>query len=126
MAESSLRILVVEDVASDAELELRELRRDGLVFEARIVETEADFRRELDDFEPDIVLSDFSMPRFSGMAALTITRELRPDLPFIFVSGTIGEENAVAALRNGATDYVLKTNLCTLPLRGAPGDNGGP
>ena len=111
VTENNLRILMVEDVASDAELELRELRRGGLSVDARIVETEADFRRELDSFDPDIILSDFSLPRFSGMAALTIARELRPDLPFIFVSGTIGEENAVAALRSGATDYVLKTNL---------------
>jgi DNA-binding NtrC family response regulator len=107
----SLRILLVEDLASDAEIELRELRRSGLTFDARIVETEADFRRELGSFEPDVILSDFSLPRFSGMSALTIARELRPDIPFIFVSGTIGEESAVAALRNGATDYVLKTNL---------------
>ncbi|MEO8157469.1 MAG: EAL domain-containing protein [Betaproteobacteria bacterium] len=107
----SLRILMVEDLESDAELELRELRRSGLVFDARIVETEEDFRRELDSFVPDVILSDFSLPRFSGMAALTISRELRPDIPFIFVSGTIGEENAVGALRSGATDYVLKTNL---------------
>lgn len=115
MTENSLRILLVEDLASDAELELRELRRSGLAFDARIVETEVDFRRELGGFEPDIILSDFSLPRFSGMAALAIARDLRPDLPFIFVSGTIGEENAVAALRSGATDYVLKTNLQRFP-----------
>jgi diguanylate cyclase (GGDEF)-like protein/PAS domain S-box-containing protein len=113
--EESLHILLVEDLASDAELEIRELRRSGLIFDARIVETETDFRRELDGFSPDVILSDFSLPRFSGMAALTISRELRPDIPFIFVSGTIGEENAVAALRNGATDYVLKTNLKRFP-----------
>ena len=109
--DDSLRILLVEDMASDAEVELRELRRSGLTFDARTVETEADFRRELSSFEPDIILSDFSLPRFSGMSALTIARELWPEIPFIFVSGTIGEENAVDALRNGATDYVLKTNL---------------
>ena len=115
VTEISLRILMVEDVSSDAELELRELTRSGLAVDARIVETEADFRRELDGFDPDIILSDFSLPRFSGMAALSIARELRPDVPFIFVSGTIGEENAVAALRSGATDYVLKTNLKRFP-----------
>ncbi len=115
MTKNSLRILLVEDLVSDAELELRKLRRSGLTFDARIVETEADFRRELDSFDPHVILSDFSLPRFSGMAALAIARELRPQLPFIFVSGTIGEENAVAALRNGATDYVLKTNLKRFP-----------
>ncbi|HWH48239.1 MAG TPA: EAL domain-containing protein [Burkholderiales bacterium] len=106
-----LRILVVEDVSADAELELRELRRAGVQFAARIVEIESDFRREIGTFDPHVILSDFSLPRFSGMDALSISRELCPDIPFIFVSGTIGEENAVAALRNGATDYVLKTNL---------------
>ncbi|HEX4987082.1 MAG TPA: EAL domain-containing protein [Burkholderiales bacterium] len=111
MLEKTVRILMVEDLASDAEIEIRELHRNGLAIETCIVETEGDFRRELDAFRPDVILSDFSLPGFSGMAALGIARELRPDVPFIFVSGTIGEESAVAALRNGATDYVLKTNL---------------
>ena len=110
-----LRILMVEDVATDAELELRELRQAGLQITAKVVETEPDFRREIETFDPDIVLSDFSLPHFSGMAALNIVRELRPDLPFIFVSGTIGEESAVEALRNGATDYILKNNLKRFP-----------
>jgi len=110
-----LRILMVEDVSADAELELRELRRDGLRFSARIVELERNFRKELEIFEPDVILSDFSLPHFSGMEVLSIARELRPDIPFIFVSGTIGEENAVQALKNGATDYLLKTNLKRFP-----------
>jgi diguanylate cyclase (GGDEF)-like protein/PAS domain S-box-containing protein len=105
------RILLLEDYAPDADLELRELRRAGLQFSARTVETEADFRAALQDFDPHVVLSDYSLPSFSGMAALAILRELRPDVPFIFVSGTLGEESAVEALRSGATDYVLKTNL---------------
>jgi DNA-binding NtrC family response regulator len=108
---NNLRILLVEDLADDAELELRELRRSGLVFDSKIVETEADFRRELAGFDPHIVLSDFSLPRFSGMEALGIVRKLRPDLPFIFVSGSIREENALEAMRSGATAYVLKADL---------------
>ena len=106
-----LRILMVEDVATDAEIELRELRRAGLAFVSKIVDTENGFRRELQALDPDIVLSDFSLPGFTGLDALEICRHERPDIPFIFVSGTIGEESAVAALRHGATDYVLKTNL---------------
>ncbi len=105
------RILIVEDFAPDAELELRELRRGGLRFDSRIVETEPSFREALEEFNPHVVVSDFSLPQFSGMAALAICRQLRPDIPFIFVSGTLGEESAVEALRSGATDYVLKTNL---------------
>src|SRR5579859_1267514 len=81
----------------------------------RIVDTEESFSQALRDFSPDVILSDFSMPAFDGMAALAIAREQAPDTPFIFVSGTIGEEHAIRALKNGATDYVLKTNLVRLP-----------
>jgi len=110
-----IRVLLAEDVRTDAELNVRELKRAGLAIEHRIADTEEDFKRELSEFAPDIILSDFSMPSFDGMAALAQARELAPDIPFIFVSGTIGEEYAIRALKNGATDYVLKTNLMRLP-----------
>jgi len=111
----TIRVLLTEDVAADAELEVRELKRAGLRVSHRVVETEASFTAALEEFSPDIILSDFSMPGFDGMAALAIARELRPDTPFIFVSGTIGEEYAIRALKSGATDYVLKSNLVRLP-----------
>src|SRR3979490_2322090 len=76
---------------------------------------EADFRRGLGEFRPHVILSDFNMPEFDGMHALVIARETAPDIPFIFVSGTLGEDYAIRALKNGATDYVLKTNLVRLP-----------
>ena len=110
-----LRILMVEDVESDAEFTFRELKRSGLQFEYRRVETAADLTRECNEFAPDIVLSDFALPHFDGPSALAIVRRMQPDLPFIFVSGTIGEETAIESLRGGATDYVLKTNLSRLP-----------
>jgi len=110
-----IRILLTEDVASDAELEVRELKRAGLRISHRIVDSEASFTGALRDFAPDIILSDFAMPMFDGMSALALARELSPQTPFIFVSGTIGEEYAIRALKNGATDYVLKTNLVRLP-----------
>ena len=110
-----LRILMVEDVEADAEITFRELRRSGLQFEYRCVETEADLTRECNEFAPDIVLSDFALPHFDGLSALRIVRRMQPDLPFIFVSGTIGEETAIESLRGGATDYVLKSNLSRLP-----------
>jgi diguanylate cyclase (GGDEF)-like protein/PAS domain S-box-containing protein len=110
-----IRILMAEDVRTEAELELRELKRAGLRVDHRVVDTEGDFLRELRDFRPDIILSDFSMPMFDGMSALALAREIAPDTPFIFVSGTIGEEYAIRALKNGASDYVLKTNLMRLP-----------
>ena len=112
---SALKILMVEDMPSDAEITLRELKRSGLDFEHRRVETEAELMRECVEFAPDIVLSDFALPHFDGLSALGVVRRLRPDLPFIFVSGTIGEETAIESLRGGANDYVLKTNLPRLP-----------
>ena len=113
--EMELRILLIEDVPTDAELEIRELKRAGLRVVHRVVDTEAAYREALREFRPDVILSDFSMPHFDGMLALALARELVPDVPFIFVSGTIGEEYAIRALKNGATDYVLKNNLVRLP-----------
>src|SRR6266851_9978329 len=110
----TLRVLLVEDVAADAELEVRELKRAGLRVSHRIVESEKDFIRALREFAPDVILSDFSMPQFDGMEALRLAKELAPDTPFIFVSGTLGEEYAIRALKNGATDYVVKSNLVRL------------
>ena len=110
-----LRILIVEDVAADAELELREFGRAGIAYEYRRVETAAGYRQELDEFKPQVILSDFSMPQFDGMEALAIARQSHPHIPFIFVSGTLGEVHAVRALKNGATDYVVKNNLIRLP-----------
>jgi PAS domain S-box-containing protein len=106
---------MVEDVALDAEIALRELKRANIAFESRRVETADDFRRALGEFAPDLILSDFSMPSFDGLRALAIARESCPEVPFIFVSGTIGEEHAIQALKSGATDYVLKGNLLRLP-----------
>ena len=112
---ATIRVLLTEDVVSDAELEVRELKRAGLRITHLIADTEQSFTGALREFSPDIILSDFSMPAFDGMSALALARELRPETPFIFVSGTIGEEYAIRALKNGATDYVLKTNLVRLP-----------
>src|SRR2546425_12971067 len=110
----TLRVLLAEDVAPDAELEVRELKRAGLRVSHRIVDSEKDFIRALREFAPDVILSDFSMPQFDGMEALRLAKELAPDTPFIFVSGTLGEEYAIRALKNGATDYVVKSNLVRL------------
>ena len=106
---------MVEDLASDGELVARELKRAGVTCEVRRVETAGAYRRELEEFQPHVILSDFTMPEFDGMDALGIARRSYPDIPFIFVSGTLGEEYAVRALKNGAKDYVLKSNLLRLP-----------
>jgi diguanylate cyclase (GGDEF)-like protein/PAS domain S-box-containing protein len=111
----TIRVLLTEDNVADAELNLRELKRAGLRVTPRIADSEPDYVSALRDFSPDVILSDFSMPHFDGMEALALAREICPDVPFVFVSGTIGEEYAIRALKNGATDYVLKTNLARLP-----------
>ena len=115
MIAPTIRVLLAEDVASDAELEVHELKRAGLPVAHRVVDSERSFLQALREFAPDVILSDFSMPAFDGMAALALARELSPDTPSIFVSGTIGEEYAIRALKSGATDYVLKANLVRLP-----------
>jgi diguanylate cyclase (GGDEF)-like protein len=112
--EQALRLLILEDAAAEAELAVRALEAAGLDCSWRCVETEMDFRAGLRDLRPDIVLSDFSLPLFDGMSALEISAAEAPDTPFIFVSGTIGEERAIEALKHGAIDYVLKSNLARL------------
>jgi PAS domain S-box-containing protein len=111
-----LRVLLLEDLPTDAELLVRELKRAGLCIAHEVVQAEAAFRAALREFEPDLILSDFFIPHFDGMWALELSRELAPDVPFIFVSGTIREEYPMRALRNGAADYVLKSNLARLPV----------
>jgi len=124
-ASEVLKVLLVEDAEPDAELVLRELKRTGLSCESRRVQTEAALRRALLEYQPHIVLSDFAMPGFNGMEALRICREWDADIPFIFMSGTVGEDVAVEAVKAGANDYVMKTNLARLgpavqrELRGA-------
>ena len=107
----ALRVLLVEDSASDATLVVRELRRMSRTVEFVRVDTAEAMHAALQRQEWDIVISDWSMPRFSAEAALAILREKAVDLPFIIVSGTIGEDAAVMAMRAGAHDYVLKDNL---------------
>ena len=111
--EQDLRLLILEDVAAEAELTVRALKTAGLDCAWQRVESETDFRAGLRE-RPDIVLSDFSLPRFDGMSALAMAAAEAPEIPFIFVSGTIGEERAIEALKHGAVDYVLKTNLARL------------
>lgn len=109
---STLHILFVEDQAIDAELCEHELRRAGLSFTSTRVCTKDAFERALSENPPGVILSDFSMPTdLDGFGALRLAREKAADVPFIFVSGTIGEERAVAAMKAGATDYVLKDRL---------------
>ena len=115
VVEGTIKILHVEDSATESELINRELTRAGLIIESRRVETRERYLFELDSFMPHVILSDFSLPQFDGVSALSIAHEKYPATPFIFVSGTMSEETAIAALRGGAVDYVLKTNIKRLP-----------
>jgi signal transduction histidine kinase len=105
-----INILIVEDSANDAALLVRELQKNGFDLKWKCVETEADYRVNLDS-KINVVFSDFTLPQFSTMRALEILQESKLEIPFIIVSGTIGEERAVESMKAGATDYVLKGNL---------------
>ncbi len=110
----TIRILMLEDNQVDAGLAQHTLRHGGVRFSLTRVEAEDEFVRELDDRLPDLILSDYSLPGFDGHAALNIAKAKCPETPFIFVTGTMGEEVAIETLKHGATDYVLKTGLARL------------
>ena len=108
-------ILILEDVATDAELIERELHKADIGFTSKQVDTKEDFLRALTEFEPDIVLSDYNLPQFSGLEALRLLKEQNPLLPFILVTGSMTEEKAVECMKEGVDDYILKTSLKRLP-----------
>jgi PleD family two-component response regulator len=112
--DDDLRVLIIEDSEDDALLLLRALQRGGYAPTYTRVDTPAALQAALDREDWDIVISDYSMPHFSGLGALTLVKERGLDLPFLLVSGTIGEESAVAAMRAGAHDYLMKDNLARL------------
>ena len=109
-----LRILSLEDDPNDTELIQEVLQAEDLVCEVTRVETEAAFLSALDRGGIDLILADYTLPSFDGISALKLAAKLSSDVPFIFVSGTLGEEVAIEALKIGATDYVLKTRLTRL------------
>jgi two-component system, cell cycle sensor histidine kinase and response regulator CckA len=109
-----LRILILEDVPMDAELLEYELERARIPFASRRVDTRESFLHEIETFEPDLILSDYTVPRFDGMAALSVARERAPSVPFLIVTGSINEETAVGCMKAGATDYLLKSNLARI------------
>lgn len=113
---SQLRIVILEDNPSDAELIKRQLRKAGYDFTAELAHDRKTFLEALDKSAPDIVLADYSLPEFDGLSALGMVRSRYPDVPGIIVSGAIGEEVAIECLKAGATDYVLKDRLNRLEL----------
>ncbi len=114
MSPDPLRVLIIEDVPRDAELVEYELGRARIPFQARRVDTRELFMTELQAFAPDVILSDYTLPRFDGMAALELARHHAPATPFLIVTGSINEETAVGAMKAGAADYLLKSNLARI------------
>ena len=106
---------MIEDQAQDAALAQHTLKEGGFDFSFKCVDTENGFLRELQHFKPSVILSDHGLPAFDGFTALALTQEKAPEVPFIFVTGSLGEEMAIKALKNGAADFVLKHRLNTLP-----------
>ena len=109
-----LRVLHLEDSQLDHELTLAHLARGGLPAEVRRIDSEAEFLGALDEHDWDAIISDYNLPGFSGLVALDLLKASGRDVPFILVSGEIGEDTAVEAMRNGASDYLLKNNLARL------------
>ncbi len=116
LMKKKLRILLIENEPRDAALVEHALKQDRFDFAIRRVETEAEFLQELERFRPSLILSDHGLPPFDGFAALSLAQQRAHDVPFIFVTGSPGEDMAIQALKSGATDFVLKDRLDTLPL----------
>jgi PAS domain S-box-containing protein len=111
---SKLKVLLVEDSEDDALLIMRELQRERESLSFQRVETKEEFVSKLRDFAPDLILSDYSLPRFDGLSAFAIAQLQCPDVPFIIITGAMGEEWAIETLKRGVTDYVLKQRLSRL------------
>ena len=111
-----LKILILEDSAYDVVLIKSELKNAGLAFESHVVETKSDYIAALDQFQPEVILSDHSMPQFTSTVALEIYNERKLKIPFILVTGSVSEEFAVQTILSGACDYILKSNLIRLPV----------
>ncbi len=110
-----IRILILEDFPADAELAVRTLQRDGMSFEWKIVQTGEAYLEALGSFDPSLIISDFRLPDLDGMKAIALARKKRPETPIVMYTGSIDEETAVACLKAGASDYVLKSHLKRLP-----------
>lgn len=113
--EKALKILMLEDLQDDVGLIERALNKQGLQFTSRRVDSRDEFTEALGSFSPDVILSDHALPQFNSLEALSIVQKMGMNVPFILVTGTVSEEFAVSCLKQGADDYVLKSNMVRLP-----------
>lgn len=111
-----LKILVLEDLPTDAEFISRELKKAGLQFEISVVDNKTDYIQALDDYQPDVILSDHSLPQFNSIEAIEIFKKKKFMIPFILVTGSVSEEFAAKIIKLGADDYILKESLTRLPI----------
>lgn len=111
-----LKILFLEDLEADKQLADRELKNSGLIFSSIRVETKEELQAQVIKFAPDIIISDYSLPKYNGMQALRFIKENYPSLPFILFTGSINEETAVECMKTGADDYIIKEHLTRLPF----------
>ena len=110
-----LKILMLEDLQDDVGLIQRTLQKEGMNFSSKRVDSQEEFAQCLQYFQPDVILSDHALPQFNSIEALKISKKQAVNVPFILVTGTVSEEFAVSCLKQGADDYVLKSNLVRLP-----------
>jgi len=113
--ESEIKILHLEDNPADAEIIERVLRKSNLKFSIQIAESKKQYVDALDHFKPDVILSDHSLPQFNSLDAIKIYKEHLYEIPFILITGTVSEEFAITSIKEGADDYILKSNLIRLP-----------
>lgn len=111
----TIKVLILEDSATDSELIKDELENSNYRADVRVVDDELGFRSTLENFKPDLILSDYHVPKFSGLEALIISQRDVPETPFVFVTGTVGEEIAAETILSGASGLILKNNLGRLP-----------
>jgi PAS domain S-box-containing protein len=116
MNSKKLKVLYLDDIEDDAIIIREQLIEEGLIFQFDYVRTENEFTSKLKSEQYDIILSDFNLPGFNGIAALLLSKKICPDVPFICISGTIGEDIAVELMHLGASDYILKDKLNKLPV----------
>src|SRR5512138_224788 len=109
--DNALRIVILEDNPADAEIIQFELREAGIAFTAEVARDEDAFVRALRTFSPDVILSDYDLPRYTGTLALAEAKRRCPDAPFILVTGAVTEDRAIEILTSGAKDYVMKGRL---------------
>jgi two-component system sensor histidine kinase/response regulator len=117
MMDVKLKILMLEDDPNDRDLVIYHLNKGGINYTSLVVQTEEDFEDALKNFSPDVIVSDFSLPSYNGLEAFNLKQQISPNIPFIIVSGTIGEERAVELIKSGITDYLVKDRVISLPYK---------